>query len=382
LIRYLAMLYLPFTRGTKPLPQELLGSEDVAFITTQSLAMTDVPAMVTWMLTTSAKIWRYDIFDSRTELMRILLMGEASFLVWAGGPVALMRKAMGVFDSYLPVAPFEFRFHHAVQRYPYEGMTGAWSLPEKLPHGDLEEGLRRGLVFELMTIYFYAAIPALERGDEDALRSCLGKLDEIARSFGNEGARWYACLIRFRQWLKFQDAKQAREIVERWQDFIPSTTFAADDRASLSAYSARFHLLAGEIDLAAQDMAKAREIAPAGSVNFYYNGIMLGARSALALALLLSRRDKGAAREAAAATRAYLANAKRFVPDLVEAWRFRGTFHWLRGNRPAALQAWRRSLAHAERLGARVELARTLRDAGELLGDREPGPEWRERAKA
>jgi hypothetical protein len=57
-----------------------------------------------------------------------------------------------------------------------------------------------------------------------------------------------------------------------------------------------------------------------------------------------------------------------------------GSCHWLAGSRRRALRYWRRSIQEGERLGAKVELAHTLHDAGELLGTIEPGPEWSRRA--
>ncbi|MFZ4617660.1 MAG: hypothetical protein ACOYM2_15875 [Rectinemataceae bacterium] len=40
---------------------------------------------------------------------------------------------------------------------------------------------------------------------------------------------------------------------------------------------------------------------------------------------------------------------------------------------------WRRSIVEGERLGAKIELAHALYDAGCLLGAMRPGPEWRKR---
>ena len=54
-----------------------------------------------------------------------------------------------------------------------------------------------------------------------------------------------------------------------------------------------------------------------------------------------------------------------FVP----ADRLQGTFEWLRGRPRKAEKWWRRSLDHAEKLGARHEGALTQLEIGRLLGD-------------
>ena len=54
----------------------------------------------------------------------------------------------------------------------------------------------------------------------------------------------------------------------------------------------------------------------------------------------------------------------------VGAFRWAGTYEWLRGRQRRARQFWNRSLVEAERLGARHELARTLLEVGRHTGER------------
>jgi hypothetical protein len=74
-----------------------------------------------------------------------------------------------------------------------------------------------------------------------------------------------------------------------------------------------------------------------------------------------------------------MTNARKFAPDLAEALKFFGSFWWHAGSRRRALSYWRQSIREGERLGAKVELAHTFTDAGALLGELAPGPEWRKR---
>ncbi len=61
--------------------------------------------------------------------------------------------------------------------------------------------------------------------------------------------------------------------------------------------------------------------------------------------------------------------------------KFAGSYWWHAGSRRRALAYWWRSIREGERLGARVELAHTFADAGRLLGESAPGPEWRKRGR-
>ena len=82
-------------------------------------------------------------------------------------------------------------------------------------------------------------------------------------------------------------------------------------------------------------------------------------------------RTKAAAakREALASGRTAVWTATRSVHCLAEAERNVGLVHWLDGKPKLALAWWTRSLETAERLGARLELARTLREVGRRLSD-------------
>ena len=53
----------------------------------------------------------------------------------------------------------------------------------------------------------------------------------------------------------------------------------------------------------------------------------------------------------------------------VAAARMQGTYEWLRGRPRKAEKWWRRSLDHAEKLGARYEGALTELEIGRRLGD-------------
>jgi len=74
-------------------------------------------------------------------------------------------------------------------------------------------------------------------------------------------------------------------------------------------------------------------------------------------------------KEARRACRAALKQVKVDTTTLVPAARLQGTCEWLRGRPRKAEKWWRRSLEHAEKLGARYEGALTELEIGQRLGD-------------
>jgi tetratricopeptide (TPR) repeat protein len=75
---------------------------------------------------------------------------------------------------------------------------------------------------------------------------------------------------------------------------------------------------------------------------------------------------KRAGRASAAAVR----QGRLDCEALAAAHRCRGTYQWLRGRPRRAVRSWRRSIAVAERIGARYELALTWLEIGSRTGER------------
>jgi len=80
------------------------------------------------------------------------------------------------------------------------------------------------------------------------------------------------------------------------------------------------------------------------------------------------RRD--ALKEARRACHLALKQGQVFVSGLPSAMRLRGTWEWLRGQPATALRWWQRSLASAEKLGARCDLGMTHLEIGRRTEDR------------
>ncbi len=95
-----------------------------------------------------------------------------------------------------------------------------------------------------------------------------------------------------------------------------------------------------------------------------------------AAALAAAERAEGPAREAARkdarrACRAALKQGRVDTTAFVPAYRWQGTYEWLRGNPHKAEEWWRKSLDHAAKLGARYEGALTMLEMGRRQGGRE-----------
>jgi hypothetical protein len=138
------------------------------------------------------------------------------------------------------------------------------------------------------------------------------------------------------------------------------------------------------LETAADDLALILRFRGGSSRSVLVDGLFYMARAAVAVARArqvasTGRLDSEKRRECLAELRLYLKNSKKWAPDLTEALKLMGSFWWHAGSQRRALAYWKRSIREGERLGAKVELAHSLVDAGKLLGETAPGPEWRKR---
>ncbi len=98
------------------------------------------------------------------------------------------------------------------------------------------------------------------------------------------------------------------------------------------------------------------------------------ARLNLEVLRLNSDRARKQVRQAAKAARTALACSKKWIGDRTEALRLKGTSFWLRGKKKKALHYWHESIQVGERIGAKLELARTWREVGKRLLETDSGP--------
>ena len=105
----------------------------------------------------------------------------------------------------------------------------------------------------------------------------------------------------------------------------------------------------------------------------YFKEQVWTASAALRLARLeqATAAERETARRAAEqACRRLLKNSRLSQGGFVPGYRHLGTYHWLCGHRGKAHRAWQKSLAVADRLGARYQEAQTRLEIGRCLDDR------------
>ena len=355
----------------------------------------DPPSAALQSISASNTILKYDI--SGFEPGMIWLTGASPLFSMSGRSSASRRvlvKLHSLIGPEQPRALISLQGVELLHRY----IAGEWQIRENLNDPLIEGQLDKGNFTEVLRALQYAGLISIETGDWTTCHGTLRMLAEVSERFDTDIGRNTRDLAIMRYYIK-------RRMVQEASDAVPAfMTFSA--RGSISKWStvighlfcARVFLLQEEFDKAMAEQKSARSSLEnlAGSLKgrrraktVFASGVLAAGMALNTIAAIAVERarqasaagqlDRPTRGECIADIRMYLANARKFAPDLTEALKFLGSYWWHAGSRRRALSYWRQSIREGERLGAKVELGHTLVDAGALLGKVAPGPEWRKR---
>ena len=164
------------------------------------------------------------------------------------------------------------------------------------------------------------------------------------------------------------------EAVGHLRDSVESFRAVSDYRnvASVGGDLGLCYLRQGKLQQALDVMVESNRLLDERNLRGWYS---VAARNALAEGyLVLAEEVEGAERAAALqkarrACRAAMQQGRLSRDGLPGAYRLRGAYEWLSGQSAAARHWWQRSLAVAQKLGARYDLGLTYHEMGKRMGD-------------
>ncbi len=303
---------------------------------------------------------------------------------------ALAAAAMGTGMDFIPLFPLAAYFHRRaaskVEGLDHPGTVGFVYQALAYHHylmGNLEATMEyarrsaaayqeaddphRWALVTLLIAYAHAY-----RGEFDRGLACAHELVELG---GEVGDRWILCTgeemtgILQRHQGRLEEAAAHLQRAVALANDIPDYMSLAESSGELG----KCYLRQGRWSQAVADLETQQRVAREHGVKGDSLGRLL---NALAEAYLTAaEQDEMAARanwlrKAGAACQAARNHAGAFRPGLPEALRLQGKYAWLCGHPDRAQQWWQRSLAQAEAMGHRHDLALTCLEIGLRLGDR------------
>jgi hypothetical protein len=256
-------------------------------------------------------------------------------------------------------------------------LAGDWSAEHEVPDAVLEEKVRAGRLWEVVTYLGFLAEKQIRRGEFAGAAAQIERCYALAEGFeypaAKQAAKGYQTYLLLEQGRPGEAVSAADDYYEESPQELPHLVALA--------MRAEAQLRAGELAAATESLARGEQILAGMSVGTTIPYHLSFHRSARYHAELTALEQGAGARPSAArlrkSRRAALASVRKMAGAAPAVFRLVGREAWLRGRRDRASDWWARSLAAAERLGTRPETARTLHELGLRIGPGGQAPDGR-----
>jgi hypothetical protein len=380
LATFLLRLYLPFLRQKKtPSPRDkdiidLFYKKDTGLIIVDHIRM--VIESFYWL----KRLFYFDI--SKVESGDGILAISSGTFSYSGISFRLSRKILDYVkdkvDQNNPKSVVYYKTGDVLEK----AFSGDWEGMEEFDEGIVDRGIRMGELFYTSSYILIFRNKYIEQGRFKDCEKLIGKLDEIAEVYENDNARaqYYNFLIRLK--LRQRDLPAVLEQTTDGILFMEKAGFTPFS-FSLKANRAQALALKGNMREAEEILKGLRqEIKSTNLAPYLYSSFLLSqfCYDLLTLKNTLTGGDgpniRSLKNKAKKNGKKAVRMARKVAADRFEASRLMGICHWLCGIRSRALHYFKNGIEEADRLEARVPLARLYHEMGKSL--RETGSGSRE----
>jgi class 3 adenylate cyclase len=259
--------------------------------------------------------------------------------------------------------------YYRCMRFIHHFLAGDWSAAHEVPPDVLDAHVRAGHLWEAAAYLGLVGEKRIRCGDFAGAAEVLRRSDAIAEGFGYQDARLAGMGDRVYLLLEQGRFEEAVEAADAYREESPQQLLHALALGARAEAQAR----AGALGAAAETLERGeRALAALGNQAIpYHASFVHAARYLLDVARLEAGGSGGALRRS---RRRALGAAAKVAARRPQAFRLAGREAWLRGRRGAAVRWWARSLAAADRIGARPERARALHEIAIRVGPHGRGP--------
>lgn len=298
-----------------------------------------------------------------------------SFMGRFGISKKLLEYPREYINSGTPKAVFDYKYGQLMHGF----LSGDWS--EKLDHGEgvIDICLRQEDHFPVIVYLLWRGIFLLERGDFRGSQKCSEKLQEVGEAYKNDHPLTVVHLVSSRRLMKWRKLTEALSSTETGFSLASGITQKLLMRLNFLGVKANIQVLQGDTAAAERTLQQAEEIIAGEKMitpwplSSYRLSRFLCDIKQLEKSVL--KGDKTGIKEyrkkARQSGKAALEHTKRYAANRMEVYRLQGVYYWLTGKPGKALHWFGKSAAAGEKMGARTELARTYREIGERLSEKQ-----------
>jgi len=305
-----------------------------------------------------------------------ILAGYSAIFSWPGISFTLSRKILKVVEGMLRPEDLKpwiyFRFSEAIHFF----LKGEW---DRIPPFDetlVAQSLKISEFFYTTNYLDILCHSHIEKGRIDLAGKYLQKIHDIAATYDYDYAKDDFHFLKTLMLTKLRRIPEA--LREADEGLTPAKLRGyTPDVFALIAFKAKAQVLLDDLagaERTLQDLD--RVLSKENVVPLYLSWCLM---SHFLLDLLRLGHSSGAGardgqakslKQARRTGRKMLRNSRKVASERAEVYRSLGVLAWARGRQSRALKWWAKSLDHAERLGASLELAWTYREAGTRLREK------------
>jgi class 3 adenylate cyclase/tetratricopeptide (TPR) repeat protein len=300
--------------------------------------------------------------------------GASALFSWTGISFRLSTKILDHVKELINKNDSKEVLDYRLFKLYYDFFTGHWSGYEEIDKSLLELNLKVGQTWQVSTFIFFLCSIKIDQGHFREAKELIGRLSEIWEAYENENTLEYIHSLKVRTLLKLRKPRDARVEVDEALSFATRTRrdLAIVFYTGLKAIS---QILFKDFEGARELLAQAKDLLSKESqripyfIASYLLGQFLFDLYQLENAILLddTSRISEYGKKAFKSGKLALKNSRKLACDRTEVFRLMGLYCWLTNSQNKAIGWWCRSMAEGERLGDRVELARTHMEIGKRL---------------
>ncbi len=356
LVPMLSRLYLPPLRRRPPADEtrrevfELMVERSLCEVTSNPTRF------VVDTLDGATKLQRYD--PETVPVATRFLAGASTIFSYGGISFALSRRCLDLAGRYVREGDTRSRMMYELTGFIHHSWEGDWSPEHEVDEALLDEAVRDGLLWDVVTYLGTHAEQRCCKGDFGRTRERLRQVDELWERYDHDLAKstHYALTMYLAlEEGRLDDAVGAADAYyeENPEELLHILALGGKAKAQLGL---------GDLDGAEATLevcGQRVEEAGGGRVPPYQLSGYQRSRLLLDVARFEAEGGARVRRRARRSLRAALGGAARCALRRVEVYRLAGLLAWLSDDVRGATRWWERALGEARRLGARPQLART-----------------------
>lgn len=368
-------LYLPLKHSKKMPNEKDIETLDLYYRKAISLVYLDSDRCFLEFLGALVKLNKFDI--GKLENGARIWMSASGLFSWTGISFRLSKKILEYTKTAVKNNAKDL-FYYDLFELLHNFFTGNWGDINNYDENLLDLNLKKGEFWHASTYLVFHGFINIDQGNLKQTKVMINKLSDIWKIYGNENAREYEDSLKIKLLVKF------RKFFDAYDQINSGILFQSKTGREMTillyiGYKAMVEFYREDYDKAKLSLQEAKEIVSKNAnIPPSYVSSYLISRSLLDIYQLEKAIDakddnnmilyKKKALESCAKL---VKNSNKNACDITKSFRLMGLYYWLTSNYNKSIIYWKNSIKESNRIGARIEAARTYMEIGKRFTEKD-----------